>query len=232
VKATLVNKMMPAENVAFDFNPEKLTVKRGTSSSNLPNASPSGPGGSTPSVFRGSRPRTLTGEAFLEGDDVQDRGDQLMSWMEPYGGLLGKAAGAALGALSMGRMNLSAKLPVLIFSWGPFLMECVAQDITVVYERFDSSGAPTRGRVSFTLKEEPSLLGMLPTNPTSGGLPGRKRHVVSQGDTLALIAAHAYGHPGHWRAIADANGIDDPLRLVPGRVLLLPSPGELAEART
>jgi nucleoid-associated protein YgaU len=146
--------------------------------------------------------------------------------------MLGKTAGAALGALSGGRMNLSAKQPVLIFAWGPFLMECVLDMVSVVFERFDDSGGPTRAKVDFTLKEEPSLLGMLPTNPTSGGVPGRKRHVVSQGETLALIAAQNYGHPGLWRAIADANGIDDPLRVIPGRILFLPSVGELSVARS
>ena len=42
-----------------------------------------------------------------------------------------------------------------------------------------------RGKVSVSVKEEPSLLGMLPTNPTSGGPPGRKRHVAV--DTLGLL---------------------------------------------
>jgi nucleoid-associated protein YgaU len=69
---------------------------------------------------------------------------------------------------------------------------------------------------------------MLPTNPTSGGPAGRKRHIVSHGDSLPLIAARSYGHPGLWRAVADANGIDDPFRMTPGRALLLPSVTELA----
>ena len=75
------------------------------------------------------------------------------------------------------------------------------------------------------------LLGLLPTNPTSGGIAGRKRHVVNHGESLPLIAAQNYGHPGLWRAIADANGIDDPFRTAPGSVLFLPSVSEISAAR-
>jgi nucleoid-associated protein YgaU len=226
MKAQLTNKMMPAEMVTFDFNPDQITVNRSASSNSNP--SPSGPKGSTPSIFRGAQPTSLKFETWFEGSDVKGRAEQLLDWCEPGGGMLGKAAGAAMGALTGGRMNLAAKLPVLIFTWGPFLMECVLTSVGVVYERFDSSGEPTRGKVSVTVKEEPSLLAMLPTNPTSGGPPGRKRHVVTQGESLPLIAARTYGHPGLWRAVADANGIDDPFRTTPGRVLMLPGVTELS----
>ena len=228
MKAQLINKMMPAENVAFDFNPESLMVKR---SAKQGTSATGGGGGSTASQFKGSPPTSLSGKAYLEGDDVKDRAEQLLAWCEPGGGMLGKAVGAALGALSAGRINLSTKQPTLIFTWGPFLMECLLNTVTVTYERFDKSGAPTRGLVDFLLFEQPSLLSMLPTNPTSGGLPGRKRHVVSHGESLPLIAAQTYGHPGLWRAVADANGIDDPFRMTPGRVLLLPSVSELSAAQ-
>lgn len=226
MKAQLTSKMMPAEMVTFDFNPESISITR-TASSNS-NPSPSGPKGATPSIFRGSQPPGLKFDAWLEGSDVKGRAEQLLDWCEPGGGLLGKAAGAVMGALTGGRMNLAAKLPVLIFTWGPFLMECVLTSVGVTYTRFDSSGEPSRAKVNVALKEEPSLLGLLPTNPTSGGPAGRKRHIVSHGDSLPLIAARSYGHPGLWRAVADANGIDDPFRMTPGRALLLPSVSELS----
>ena len=51
---------------------------------------------------------------------------------------------------------------------------------------------------------------------------------LCHGESLPLIAARSYGHPGLWRALADANGIDDPFRMTPGRALLLPSVTELS----
>lgn len=52
---------------------------------------------------------------------------------------------------------------------------------------------------------------------------------VKSGDSLTLIAAQVYGDPRLWRLIAEANGIDDPLRFPgeeylndPERPLLIP----------
>ncbi|HUP71613.1 MAG TPA: hypothetical protein VM282_01060 [Acidimicrobiales bacterium] len=226
-KAQFSNKAKQSEAVTFDFNPEQLTVSRSASSNS--NTSPSTTKGATPSIFRGAQPATLNVDSWLEGADVKGRAEQLMKWCEPGEG--SKTAGASMGSDKGGRANLASKLPVLIFTWGPFLMECVLSAVTVGYERFDVSGEPTRAKVSITVKEEPNLAATTPTNPSSGGLPGRKRHVVSQGESLPLIAARTYGHPGLWRAVADANGIDDPFRVASGRVLLLPNVTELSGPR-
>jgi nucleoid-associated protein YgaU len=42
------------------------------------------------------------------------------------------------------------------------------------------------------------------------------------GDSLALLAWREYGDATAWRAIAEANGIDDPMALVPGTELVVP----------
>jgi hypothetical protein len=52
-------------------------------------------------------------------------------------------------------------------------------------------------------------------------------HVLVDGDTLMGIAYREYGDPAMWRVIAAANRVDDPLRLTPGRSLLLPAGEEL-----
>jgi nucleoid-associated protein YgaU len=45
---------------------------------------------------------------------------------------------------------------------------------------------------------------------------------VQQRETLDFIASQEYGQASHWRHIAEANGIDDPMRVRPGTVLALP----------
>ena len=227
MKAKLIAEKMAWESVDFDFNPDSLAIKRNASLGHNPNSSPSGPG-ATPSIFLSSQPKTLTGFGYLVGDDVADRGQQIVDWMTPGGGLLGALVGAAVGALTGGRINLSSKPPVLIFQWGTQIMRCVMKDATVTYERFAKDGSPDRAKVQFTLQEEVNIFGMLPTNPTSGGLPGRHRHVVTQTETIHSITTAAYGRPTHWRGVADANGIDDPFRVRPGDVVYLPNPNEIA----
>lgn len=224
MKAKLVNKMMPFENVEFDFNPSTMTLARSARSPSNPTGSKSG---GTGGIFSGAAPRVLRGKGFMIGDSVQDNADLMHKWMDPGGGLLGKLAGAALGALTGGRINLTANPPTLLFIWGPFLMECQLNSLSVEFQRFNSSGKPTRSEVTFQLQERPSLLGLLPTNPTSGGLPGRQTHTVTQGESLPLIAARTYGSSGAWRAIADVNRIDDPFRLRPGQTVYLPNATEL-----
>jgi nucleoid-associated protein YgaU len=45
---------------------------------------------------------------------------------------------------------------------------------------------------------------------------------VQDGDSLPSIAYRAYGDATRWRTIAEANHIDDPLRLRRGTPLMLP----------
>jgi nucleoid-associated protein YgaU len=64
-------------------------------------------------------------------------------------------------------------------------------------------------------------------NPTSGSLSVSRIHETVDGDTLASMAFAEYGDPGKWRALAAYNGIDDPLRIARGALVLLPSPEDL-----
>jgi nucleoid-associated protein YgaU len=118
------------------------------------------------------------------------------------------------------------QLPVLLFSWGIHgprgaNLPVTLEKVVVEYQRFDPLGIPVWAKFALTLVEyTPEKEG---TNPTSGGVPGRATHTVSQGENVVRIANRAYGSPNAWRAVAEANGIDDPLRVKPGRQLSLPS---------
>ena len=67
-------------------------------------------------------------------------------------------------------------------------------------------------------------------NPTSGGVTTLRSHMVVEGDSLPLIAYQEYGDPGAWRVLADANGIDDPMRIRSGSRVLVPDLGQALEA--
>jgi hypothetical protein len=226
MQAKLTNEKLQFEIVEFDFNPDTIKIQRGSNQTHAPGASP-GAAGATPSILLSAPPKKLSGIGWLVGDDVQDRADQLYAWMTPGGGLIGQLVGAAVGALTGGRVNLAAKKPVLWFQWGAQLLRCVLDQVNVTYERFDSSGSPTRANVNFTVVEETNIFGLLPTNPSSGGLPGRQRRVVSASENLQTITTGAYGSPRLWREVADANGIDDPFRVRPGDTIYLPNANEI-----
>ena len=122
MKAQFISKMMPADMVTFDFNPEQLTVSRSASSNSNP--SPSGPKGATPSIFRGAQPASLKWTRGLEGSDGKGRANRY-SMVRTRWGNAGQGGGAAMGALTGAGHDLAAKLPCSSSVGGPFLMECV-----------------------------------------------------------------------------------------------------------
>ena len=228
-----LTSLMPPANVAFDLNPDQIQVSRQSSSMNRGSSSSNSgtPAGASASIFKKSAPPVITlSRVTFFGADTKSRCDQLMTWMSPGGGLLGALAGAAISAATGGAVNLASRPPTVIFQWGPpsaFLYSGIITSVNVTYNRFAPDGSPLRAEVTIRLAEQPSLLGLLATNPTSAGLPGRKAHTVTSGDSLARIATEQYGSPGRWRQIADANGIDDPLGVRPGERVYLPNPEEL-----
>lgn len=110
--------------------------------------------------------------------------------------------------------------------WGRFDREVLISELSAEYNRFDTNAVPTRAKISsLTLTVIPKP-GLSLTNPTSGGIPGRGAHLLTLDENLPLLAQERYGTPARWRDIAEANGIDDPLRMRPGRQVFLPAAEE------
>jgi len=202
----------------FNYNPEKIRIKRDADTKSKGTKD----GGR---VLKSNQQTTITiDDIVLEGLDTKARCDMLLNWTGP--GMLSKLA-AAFEIVS------ATKMPVLMFQWGPpaagFFYRVNLMNVSVDYERFTPMGLPVRAKVSLTLREKFNPLGTLPTNPSSGGLSGRSTHMVREGDNLVQVTTDNYGHPKHWRELANANGIDDPLRVKPGQALYLPNPNEFAD---
>jgi nucleoid-associated protein YgaU len=109
------------------------------------------------------------------------------------------------------------------FGWGPNIImdEAIVTSVSVAYERF-LLGMPVRATATVTLKAVPLPFPLGATNPTSGGLATLRTRTVVEGDTLASIAFQEYKDPNKWRALAEANQIDDPMRVKEGTVLMVP----------
>jgi len=93
---------------------------------------------------------------------------------------------------------------------------------------FRPNGEPIRADVKLQLKQaEPASTASSSSanqgqNPTTRAMAGHGVHTVQDGDSLPSIAYRAYGDATRWRAIAEANDVDDPLRLRRGTPLMLP----------
>jgi hypothetical protein len=124
------------------------------------------------------------------------------------------------GAGSGGKKN-TKRPPTITFNFGWFTFVGVVKNLSVQYTLFTHEGEPIRADVKLALMqwevERPPG-----QNPTTQGEAGLGAHVVRDGDSLPSIAYQVYGDATKWRAIAQANGIDDPLRLRGGRMLSVP----------
>jgi hypothetical protein len=120
--------------------------------------------------------------------------------------------------------------PIVMFGWGPNIImdQAIVESVRVEYQRF-LLGVPVRATATVHLKAVPLPAPLGPMNPTSGGLATRRTRTVVEGDTLASIAYQEYRDPNKWRALAESNKIDDPMRVQVGTVLIVPDRRE-AEA--
>jgi hypothetical protein len=197
--------------ITCKFNPKEYTVQK-SAAWNRDNR----PGVRSTSMpqFTGSEPRSLSLEVFLDetakGGDVSKDVETLFGCLVPLG------------------TTLSAQKPsppFVQFGWGTtVLFTAYLKSVSAKYTLFRPTGAPVRAACTISLEEIPSEAGK--QNPTSGSLTALRSHTMVQGDSLASVAYREYGDPTMWRALADVNRIDDPLRVRPGTRLLIPRPDE------
>ena len=124
------------------------------------------------------------------------------------------------GAGTGGKKN-TKRPPTVTFEYGWFSFVAVVKNLSVQYTLFNPDGEPIRADVKLALMQY-EIERPKGNNPTTQGEGGLGAHVVRDGDSLQSIAHRAYGDPTQWRAIAVANGIDNPLRLRSGATLSVP----------
>jgi Contractile injection system tube protein/LysM domain len=117
----------------------------------------------------------------------------------------------------------NARPPWVQFHWGDFhSFKAVVSSLDLTFEYFSSTGTPLRARAALVLTQYQEDMAFGPQNPTSGTPRPHRVHRVQPGETLDRISALHFGDSTRWRSIAEANEIDDPLALRPGRLLAIP----------
>lgn len=228
------------KEIKFDFNPESVEMSRDAKSHGPANVQ-----ASTSQMalqLSGNLILTLNRVRFI-GSTVEARMDQLLEWARgtdsatpPTPGP-GQTGDAALNELTNGASQLTrgtssggaqvmTELPELTLTWGTGEpRNVVLQRVAITIDQYTTQGDPLAATATITLV---CLAPQLPnTNPSSGGIPGRSSHVLVSGENLIGLATSTYGSASLWRRLAQANNIDDPLRVPAGRQIYLPSPSEL-----
>jgi hypothetical protein len=203
--------------IAFQFNPKELSLSKSASWSR-----DSGKGNkkSGPPQYLGPQPSKLTLEMFFDASDTQDA--SVVKYVERLF--------ACCVPTPPSHQKDKGSPPWVLFRWGGLTgFLSYISSVTAKYTMFTPGGTPIRAVCTVQLDE---LAGEPPKqNPTSGGMVPRRVHVLVEGDTLPCLAYQEYGDATLWRAVADLNGIDDPMRLRSGTTLLMPAAEDLAAAR-
>ncbi len=219
-KARLVvvgdNKPSGETEIECMFNP---TEYRLTQSLNVTrNRSPQRPAG-TPE-FTGTNAMTLSTQLFFDDfaapeGNVTPKITTLLGWTRPT---------------DSSRQANRPCPPFVAFKWGGNRQldnfRGFLKQVQINYTIFRRDGTPVQAKVDIIIEgEQEPIEGQ---NPTSHAANSRKTHTVIEGETIQSVAWRELGRPTYWRAIADLNGIDDPLRVPAGTVLLIPSLADAA----
>jgi nucleoid-associated protein YgaU len=199
----------------FQFNPTQYTVTKSASWKRT--ADPASVDAAVPE-FLGANPRSLSVDYFVtateETPDVSPDLDILFSCCAPTEATIGQNR---------------PKPPFVLLAWGNTTsFMAYVKSVTATYRMFSPEGRCIRASGTISLEEIPTQ--QRRQNPTSGGTASRRTHVVGAGDSLTSIAHREYGDPTLWRPLAEANGIDDPLRVPIGRHLRIPPADDLRAA--
>lgn len=123
-----------------------------------------------------------------------------------------------------GLLDIQQKLhapPIVAFVWDRQIFRGVLESFDVTYTLFTPRGVPIRAQAQTTLKEYRPVAVQVKETPMTS--PTVEKAYTLRGETLSQVASQVYRDPTLWRVIARANGIRDPRRLEPGRVLTIPA---------
>lgn len=200
-KATILNTAT-GERIPVMYNPEELRLEAGNHFAEV-----AIPGLDAPPVqYVRGRGRTLQMELFFDsyekGEDVRRYSGRIVALLE--------------------KIPRTQAPPVLLFSMGQLQFRCVLVQADQRFTMFRRDGTPVRAKLAVSFKEYVGIEveiehGLFVGPPTL--------HNVTQRQTLDQLASEHLGDPARWREIAEANDIDDPFDIPPGRPLVIPGGG-------
>jgi nucleoid-associated protein YgaU len=192
------------------FNPSRVSVSRSARWEDQKAAKRD-----TPELqFTGADPSTLGIDLFFDTYDTPEREKESVR----------KHTAKLLHLATVEKHGDKHRPPVCRLKWGQqaVFFQGVLTQLETQFTLFMEDGTPVRATNKCSFKQWRGNVDDLKKQDLMSS-DVAKVWVVRQGQTLANIAAREYGDPRAWRAIAEANGLDDPLALVPGRRLLLPA---------
>lgn len=206
------------------FNPSQLSYSRSVNWERIEPANVAKSGGDMDMQFKSTQPETLTVNLFFDTYGGNPRGGTVSGLIDS---LLTSATRPPSvvrytdAVMALARLDRELHRPPMCkLSWGKGkIFEGVLTSVTRNLVLFLEDGTPVRATVDCTFMEGASA-GTAQNELHSADVA--KHYTLQPGDTLMRLAAEFYGDASLWRRIAEANDIDNPRRLTPGRVLAIP----------
>jgi len=164
--------------------------------------------------FTHAEPRTLTLDLVFDTYDTPEaRKDDVREYTDKV-----------LNLTTVEENPKKHRPPVCRLYWGRvgYFFQGVLEKLDQKFTMFMEDGIPVRATLSCTFKEWRTNYEDLNKQRISSADVAKMR-TIRRGDTLSYIASEEYMDPALWRPIADENNVDDPLKIEPGRVLLIPT---------
>jgi nucleoid-associated protein YgaU len=208
-----------AENLSFDdsvsalFNPDKLVFSKSASWEQQDAQQRDCP----ELQFKNSQPRTLKLDLIFDTFDPEDISLKDQDIRKVY-------TSKFYHLMTVEKHGDKHRPPICRLFWdgAGFIFQGVLQQLEQQFTLFSDHGVPVRAKLSCSFMEwRTNKNDREKQDLQSSDIA--KVHVVKRGDTLSSIAMKEYSSPKIWRIIARENAIDDPRKLEPGRVLLLPT---------
>jgi nucleoid-associated protein YgaU len=202
-----------ANTIVAMFNPSKLSLSRSIQWQDQKAAKRDNP----EMQFTGANPTTLSLDLLFDTYDTPETEVNKQSVKKLYTDKL-------VHLTTVEQHGDKHRPPVCQLTWGKqgFIFQGVLQQLQIQFTMFTINGTPVRATANCTFKQWlPNSEDLRKQSLMSSDVA--KIWLVKRGQSLATIAWAEYGDPRAWRIIADANGIDNPLGLVPGTQLLLPA---------
>jgi nucleoid-associated protein YgaU len=192
------------------FNPNRLTVSRSARWEDQQTPKRDNP----EMQFTGADPSTLSIDLLFDTYDTPEA--KKVSVRKKYTDKL-------LGLTTVEQHGDKHRPPVCRLSWGEHhvFFQGVLTQLETQFTMFMEDGTPVRATNRCTFKQWRSNTSDLKKQDLLSA-DVAKLWTLKQGQTLADVAAREYGDPREWRALAQANDIDDPLTLAYGQQLILP----------
>ena len=174
--------------------------------------------------------RRLTVDLFFDAfkPDASTEGDVV--------GIAGRADEAPAGQARHQRQEGAAR-PGCMFNWGEaWTFKSYVESLTIQYLRFAPTGKPIRMLAKLKLKQMeketlPRAAAAAPTRaartPPPSAWPASPATSCATATRCSRSPSRTTSDPTRWRAIAEANGIDDPMRLRRGAQLTIPDGRDL-----